>query len=152
MPRGDEFMAIRAHSDPMMVLVKEELKKILRLLDKMDEAANGRSVPADIWISESEVTVRFEVPGAEPKSLALMGNPVFLELSGTKLSFTPPQGAKYLIAERIVGPFRKAVELPAPVDLTKVHARYQDGVMTVRCKRVVERRGQRRKIEFIMEE
>jgi len=145
-------MAIRTRSDPTMVLVKEELKRLLRLLDKMDESANGRTVPADVWISESEVTVRFEVPGAEPKSLQLMGNPNFLEISGTKSCFAPPHGGRYLIAERIVGPFRKAVELPATVDLARVRARFADGVMTVTFKRIEERRGQRRKIEFNIEE
>jgi HSP20 family molecular chaperone IbpA len=144
-------MALRAFSDPTIVLVKEELKRLLHLLTKMDDAQNNRSIPADIWLSETEVVVRFEVPGAEAGSLQLMGNPHFLEVSGIKSCFAPPAGGRYLIAERIVGPFRKAVELPTTVDLTKVRAVFADGVMTVTFQRVAERRGQRRKIEFLVE-
>ncbi|MCZ7583917.1 MAG: Hsp20/alpha crystallin family protein [Deltaproteobacteria bacterium] len=86
-------MVMRGQSDPAFVLLSEQLKKLLRLLDKLEHPTDGRTIaPADVWISPDEVTVRFEIPGADPKTLRLSGHATFLEITGTKSVFTPPAG------------------------------------------------------------
>ncbi len=138
--------------NPTLLFIKEELNRLLRILEKMDMPSYGRSsVPADIWLSEEDVIVRFEIPGGDPRSLSLAGHTTFLEISGTKSTHAPPDGAKYLIAERIVGPFRRAVELPAPVDMNRIQATFANGLMTVTLMRIDERRGHRKKIAFTVE-
>jgi HSP20 family protein len=133
-------------------MMREELVRLLKLLDKLDAQGSERSgIATDVWMSDSEVLIRFEVPGADPDSLRLSGHRCFVELSGTRRAQTP-RGGRYLVAERLVGPFRKAVELPIPVDLSHVSAVYAEGLMTVRVPRVEERRGERRALDFIVNE
>ncbi len=137
-------------SDPSLAMIREELTRLLRLLDRIEP--RPADVPTDIWMGEAEVVVRFEIPGAAPDSLRLSGHRCFLELGGTRASFAPVGGGRFLIAERPAGPFRKSVELPAPVDMACVDAHFADGIMTVRAPRVPERRGERRSLNFTVTE
>ncbi|MCC6159833.1 MAG: Hsp20/alpha crystallin family protein [Deltaproteobacteria bacterium] len=137
-------------SDPSLAMIREELTRLLRLLERIEPRPTD--VPTDIWMGETEVLVRFEVPGAAPDSLRLSGHRCFLELSGTRASFAPEGGGRFLIAERPAGHFRKSVELPAPVDMSQVDAHFADGIMTVRAPRVPERRGERRPLNFTVNE
>ncbi len=144
-------MALRRLSKLNLDFIKEELGRILRLMDKMENPVSDGSVPVDVWVSDSEVTVRFEVPGADPDKIRLTGTPTLLEIAGTTPAVRPPAGGRYHIAERQVGLFRKAVEMPAPVNHSEVVARYVSGVMTVKLKRIADRRSQRHKISFTIE-
>lgn len=135
-----------------MALLKGELGRLLRLMDKMEKPAADSWVRADVWADESEVVVRFEVPGAAADQLRLLGTPVSLEISGIRGPAQTPPGGGYLIAERRLGPFRRAVELPVPVDLSQVQARLKGGVMTVVLRKVVDRRMRRHQLPFTVEE
>jgi HSP20 family protein len=144
-------MALRRLSKLNIELIGEELARIMRLMDKMENPVTDGAIPVDVWMSDSEVTVRFEVPGADPDKLRLTGTPTLLEIAGTTPATKPPVEGRYLIAERPVGLFRKAVEMPAPVNLTDVNAHYANGVMTIILKRIADRRNRRHKISFNIE-
>ncbi|MBZ0271408.1 Hsp20/alpha crystallin family protein [bacterium] len=136
-------------SDPSEVLIKEELLKLLRLLDRLDMPGRTPStVPVDVWLTDHTIVVRFELPGVDPKSVSLEYGATRFDLTAVKPPLKLPKNATYVVAERHVGPVRQAVELPAAVDHSGVKAVLADGVLTVTCRRVTERRGQRRTISL----
>lgn len=95
---------------------------------------NGKTwFPAlDVIDNETEVVVKAEVPGLEPKdvNVALSGNT--LTISGHKDESSEEKGENFYMSERSFGAFRRAVTLPEGVDADKVKAEQKDGVLTVR--------------------
>ena len=143
---------MRRLSELNMALIKEELARLLRLLDKMENPQRDMSAPVDIWMNEDEVVIRFNLPGADQTTLKVYGTRTHLEIAGVRPPVKPPEGGRFLMAERSVGPFHRSVELPAPVDLCNAKAVYQHGVMTVIIPRVVDRRQNSHHIPFTIEE
>lgn len=100
--------------------------------------------PADVVEAEGEVLVRMDVPGMDRSALELFGAPTFLVLRGTKRA--DPEKWTFLRVERTFGPFQRLVVLPVQCDPSRVHARYDRGVLEVRIPKVAERRQVHRQI------
>jgi HSP20 family protein len=88
--------------------------------------------PLDVADGESEVTVRAELPGVDPKELeiSVLGNT--LTVAGEKKETSEKRDGDYFHREARYGSFRRTVTLPAGVTAENVKADYANGVLTVR--------------------
>ncbi|MBM7714627.1 HSP20 family protein [Bacillus thermophilus] len=83
----------------------------------------------DIYVTETDVVVLMEIPGALKEDIAL-------SVSGSKLSvkgvLQPPMinGASVL-NERKYGEFQRNIDLPEPVDSKDIYARFKNGLLTI---------------------
>jgi HSP20 family protein len=92
----------------------------------------------DVSETESEVTIRAELPGIDPKDLdvSVVGNQ--LTLSGEKRESTEQKEKGYYQSETRYGAFRRTVPLPPGVDPSQVEAKYEHGVLTLQIKKSPE--------------
>jgi HSP20 family protein len=101
------------------------------------EPAFGRGfTPAlDINETDSEVTVRAEMPGvaASDVDVSVTGNR--LVVSGEKKDRTEKNEHGLYHVESRFGSFRREVELPGEIDPQHVEASFENGVLTVRAKK-----------------
>jgi HSP20 family protein len=86
----------------------------------------------DFSENEKEYIVRLEVPGIPKEDLEVNVDGQALTISGRRDFEREEKTEEYFWREREAGKFIRTVQLPAPVDASKVAATYQDGVMTVR--------------------
>jgi HSP20 family protein len=86
----------------------------------------------DLSETDTEVTVRTEIPGIDPKSLNVSISGYTLMISGEKKEEKEREGENFYHCERRFGSFRREVELPAGIDPDKVTAEYENGVATIR--------------------
>jgi len=70
-------------------------------------------------------------PGVDPASLDIQIEKGLLTLSGERKIQEAPSEATLHIDERFVGRFRRVVTLPDDVDVDKVSAEYQNGVLHI---------------------
>ena len=108
---------------------------------------NGTTVysPAlDVSESEDGFTVRMEVPGVAKDQIKLSVEDDVLTISGER--HVESEDAKHLIRERRYGAFERRLSLPDTIDLEKVAARHEDGVLTVELPKNEEARITRREI------
>ncbi len=99
-------------------------------------AAEGPWGPAvDLSESESELTVRAEVPGIDPKDIDVQVTGNQLVITGEKKESGEKREGNWYHRESRFGAFRRAVPLPEGVDRNKVHADYANGVLTVRMEK-----------------
>jgi HSP20 family protein len=132
---------------------RTELSPVLALRNEMDRlfdtffrepfgamdwpfGSSGKwSPPLDMAESDTEYTVRAELPGIEPKELevSVVGNE--LVLSGEKKETTEHNGKNYHHTETRYGSFRRTVPLPEGVDTENVDAQYANGVLTLHLKK-----------------
>lgn len=102
-----------------------------------DEGGALRSwAPAvDVTETDTEVTVRAEMPGIAPGDIEVTVSGEMLTISGEKKETRERKGENFFQSERHFGSFRRSVALPASVDSEKVSAEHQNGVLTVTLKK-----------------
>jgi len=113
-------------------------KEMDRLFDRFWEGdlpqlpSLGDWAPAlDVSETKDSVMVKAEVPGMDPKDIALSLQDQVLTLKGEKKQEKEEKDEHYYRAERSYGAFARAIRLPAPVDASKVTATFKHGLLTV---------------------
>jgi HSP20 family protein len=97
-----------------------------------ETAEPGQWIPAiDLSESGSEIHVRAELPGIDPKDVDVSVSEDRLVISGEKKSATEKTTDGWTHRESHYGSFSRAIPLPEAVDPAKVTARYDKGVLTV---------------------
>lgn len=93
--------------------------------------SGGRGMRLDLAESESEVVVKAELPGVDPKDVEINVTGNVLTLRGEKKSDREESGRDFHFVERQYGSFHRSIPLPTAVDADRVAAEYKNGVLTV---------------------
>jgi len=105
-----------------------------QLLGQVQQHVPGLSTafpPVNVWQDTDNVYVEAELPGMKLDDLEIYvveGNQ--LALRGERKPFTADKGVWHR-QERGFGKFARTIPLPVPVDLDKVEARFENGVLHV---------------------
>jgi len=91
--------------------------------------------PLDVSESDSEVIVRAEVPGIDPKDLEITVTEDRLTLSGEKKETIEKKDRDVYHRESRYGNFSRTIPLPASIDPAHVSADYSHGVLKVTLKK-----------------
>ena len=89
--------------------------------------------PMDVSETENDLVVRVEVPGVEPKEIAVVFEKNTLTISGEKAApeKEPKAEERAHRVERRYGRFVRQVEFNTMVDGDRVEAAFKNGVLTV---------------------
>ena len=87
----------------------------------------------DIKETAEAVVVKAEVPGMDAKDINISVTGEVLTIKGEKKSEREEKEENYHLVERSYGSFSRSLTLPAAVDLDKIEAKYDKGVLTVTC-------------------
>ncbi len=94
----------------------------------------GEWAPAvDVSESDDKVTVKVELPGLDAKDIDISVTGEVLTVKGEKKSEREEKKENYHLVERSYGSFSRALKLPATVEVDKIEAKYEKGVLTVAC-------------------
>lgn len=130
--------------------IQSEINRLFdNLLDLGGEGKDGGAwIPnADIVETDDTLLVKVELPGVAGAGLSvsvLGGN---LILQGEKARPEPAPAAKFHLAERAFGRFRRVIGLGVPVNTHRAEAELRDGLLNVRFPKVPNRRGEEVAIE-----
>ncbi|GAB4289596.1 MAG: Hsp20/alpha crystallin family protein [Myxococcota bacterium] len=144
----------------MTPMMEESLEKLWYLRREIDrvfreyfynrQAKPGEQfvdIPVDIYESEGEIVVEAELPGCEKKDISVFFQADMLIIEGVKHGEENIKG-NLTISERKEGSFRRVIELSRAANTQKAVATFADGVLTIKLPKIIERRGQKRKIEI----
>jgi|UniRef100_A0A7V6A2S5 HSP20 family protein len=87
----------------------------------------------DVAETEDQVVVKAEIPGIDPKEITVSLSGDVLTIKGEKKSEREEKKENYHLVERSSGSFSRSITLPAAVNLEKIEAYYQKGVLTITC-------------------
>jgi len=122
-----------------------EVSKLRREMDRLwdDYFGPGRRAlrpmemefaPAvDVSETAEQVVVKAEVPGIDVKDIDITLSGDVLTIKGEKKSEREEKEESYHLVERSYGSFTRSLKLPAAVEMDKIAARYEKGVLTVTC-------------------
>src|SRR5919112_2960643 len=92
-----------------------------------------RWAPAlDVLQEDGDIVVRAELPGVRQEDVEITFHNGVLTISGVRQAEEQKEGSGYYVRERRYGSFRRNMALPEGTDESKIHARFQDGVLEVR--------------------
>ena len=123
--------------------------EINRLFDNLLElrASGGESggtwLPsADVYETDKELVVKFEVPGVDGRdvSMSVEGNRLILRGEKRRNASTS-RGGRFHCMERGYGKFKRVVHISSPVNTREASALLSDGVLEISFPKVPNRRG-----------
>jgi HSP20 family protein len=102
-----------------------------RLSTNLQEAVEVQKVPVKLYRSTERLTVAAPMPGLQPEDITVeVTAEGYLVLDGSLRSAL--KGEKELLADEwSVGPYRRSLALPVPVDGSGATATYGNGVLVV---------------------
>ena len=125
--------------------LKREMDRLFeRFFDSpwAETPALGDWTPAiDVTEGKEAVTVKAEVPGVDPKDIAVSLEGDVLTIKGEKEEKKEEKDERQHRVERSWGAFMRAVRLPAPVDGGKVTATFKNGVVTITLPKTTSAKG-----------
>jgi HSP20 family protein len=92
---------------------------------------SGWSPALDLHEDKDNFFVRAELPGMKKEDIEISLHEGVLTLSGERKEEKKHEGVAIHRSERFVGRFQRTLTLPSAVDLDKVKATYEDGLLTV---------------------
>jgi HSP20 family protein len=101
----------------------------------------------DLVDVNGEFILTAELPGMKLEDVEIEVVDNVLMLKGEKKQFEQWKEANLKVAERNYGMFERSFTLPLAVVVDKIHAEFQNGVLTVHLPKTEEARGRRIKIE-----
>ena len=87
----------------------------------------------DVKETDEAVVVKAEVPGIDAQDINISVTGDVLTIKGEKKSEREEKEENYHLVERSYGSFSRSMALPTAVDLDKIEAKYDKGVLTVTC-------------------
>jgi len=86
--------------------------------------------PVDMMDEGENVVVRAALPGINPSDIqiSLLGNVLSIDVES---SGSDTERSNWLLRERPVGPFRRSLTVPVPVDPDATNAQYEQGILTL---------------------
>lgn len=85
---------------------------------------------ADIYETKDHVVVQLDVPGVNIDAIDLQCEKGMLSVKGER-SFNGDNERQYYRVENVYGPFERYFEIPRTLDVEKVEAKYDAGVLTL---------------------
>ena len=85
----------------------------------------------DVVTEDGDIVVRAELPGMTQEDVDVTFNNGLLTISGERKTEEQKEGSDYYVRERRYGSFRRSLALPEGTDESKIHARYENGVLEV---------------------
>lgn len=89
------------------------------------------SPAVDVYSKDGDLVIKAELPGMKPEDVDITLQEGVLTISGERKAEHEREGAGYYVKERRYGSFRRSMRLPEGVDESKIHARFEDGVLEV---------------------
>ncbi|NOZ86625.1 MAG: Hsp20/alpha crystallin family protein [Deltaproteobacteria bacterium] len=135
-----------------LLYFRQEIDKIFQEFfdQKTEPGTEGPGepeVPVDIFDLGDEFLILAELPGIGKDDFILSAVRDTFFIEGEKKRRHPGEGSRFICAERDFGFFRRIIELPEAGNMTKVQARYSNGILAIRLPKIKERRGRKTRIE-----
>ena len=122
-------------------LLKAEVNRLIEILLRTTERATGWHPAVDVFEEAEGTVVQVELPGVHGDEVEVGLRDRTLIVRGVKRRLErEPAARRFHLMERFIGSFQLTVELPEPADPRLAAAALEEGVLTIRLPRLVEKR------------
>lgn len=124
------------------LIVRDPFREMMSLREAMDKlfeesfvsprwlfGGEGVSLPVDIYDKGDSYVVSASVPGVKPEDIDISITGDTLTIKGETKSEEKVEKGNYIRQERRFGRFERALSLPGRIDVDKVEAVFENGVL-----------------------
>jgi HSP20 family protein len=104
-------------------------REMNRIFSGLDYPLTQEVPPVNAWVGEGDVVVTAELPGVDPGKVDISVVGDTLTISGSRETEPLKEGESYHRQERSHGRFTRTLQLPFPVEVGKVDAKYDKGIL-----------------------
>jgi HSP20 family protein len=115
-------------ADPLREMQRLQ-REMNRVFSGLDHPLTHEFPPVNAWVGEADVMVTAELPGVDPGKVDVSVVGDTLTISGSREGEPLKAGESYHRQERSHGRFTRTLQLPFPVEVDKVDARYDKGIL-----------------------
>jgi HSP20 family protein len=113
-----------------MLMRFDPMREFDRVFEQAWSQTRQASVPMDAYRHEDTLVINLDLPGVDPGSIDLTVERNALTISAER-HWQPVEGDQLVAAERRHGSFSRQLFLGDGLDTDKIHATYENGVLTV---------------------
>ena len=137
-----------------LVGIQDELNRLFGRTysggEPMRPSAAGAWMPAmDVFETEDTIVAKLELPGIEPGDVEVAVEDSTLTVSGKREFSSETNEENYHRVERRYGSFSRSIALPQTVDVEKVSAKFDKGVLEIAVPKVERAKPKRIEIEAV---
>lgn len=114
--------------------------------EEKDLVSSSWAPAVDIFETEKELILSAEIPGIEEKDIELKIEDNTLVIKGDRKFEKETKEENYHRIERSYGSFFRSFSLPSYVDLEKIEAEHENGILKIRMPKKTERKPRTVKI------
>jgi HSP20 family protein len=119
-----------------MVSLREKMNRLFEDVftgrgDDKELASSTWAPAVDIFETENELVMSAEIPGIDEKDIEIKLEDNTLTLKGERKFEKETKEENYHRIERSYGSFYRAFTLPNSVDLDKIHAEHENGILKI---------------------
>ncbi|UCE97866.1 MAG: Hsp20/alpha crystallin family protein [Dehalococcoidia bacterium] len=111
------------------------------------EGAEDWNILIDVIQKPDSIIVKASIPGVEPDAVDLTVEDNVLTLRAERKFEAEGEEAQFLIQERPVGSFYRAIRLPDTVDASKIQSFLENGVLTIELPKAEEKKKKQIKVQ-----
>ncbi len=115
--------------------MEDEMKRLLysfgRTLLESPFTTTSEFPPVNVWTNEDDAVVTTEIPGVDPETIDISVKGQVLTIRGSRQSEELKEGESYHRRERWGGQFTRTIDLPFNIELNKVEARFNKGMLYI---------------------
>ncbi len=100
----------------------------------------------DMYSTADELFIEVEMPGVAKDDIELYLHKNTIKVSALKVEHVEYRRTNYVCLERVFGRLYRSIEIPFPVNTSKVRATYCNGVLTIVMPRIEDKRAQKRSV------
>ncbi len=105
------------------------------------------SIPVDVTQEGDDIVIRASTPGLKPEDISVTLEDGLLTIEGEVASDSEVNEPNYLLRERRVGRFRRALRLPDTADADKAQPSYDNGVLKIAVPKQEARKAKRLEVK-----
>ncbi len=117
---------------PFFASFQDEMNRTLDNFCSQDISTGMEWKPAvDVIETESDITIKAEIPGTDPKDIDISITEDTLTLKGEKKEEKEKIGKCYHRIESSYGSFKRTINLPVSIEVDKVTAKGSNGLLEI---------------------
>lgn len=116
--------------EPFRELTLRELDRMSQAFNDQGQALPQRSMPLDAYREGDRFVIRFDLPGVDRDSIDLTVEKNVLSVRAER-GWKPGEGQEVVAAERPQGVFSRQLFLGDSLDVDRISATYESGVLTL---------------------
>jgi HSP20 family protein len=136
--------------DPLRDLrqMEDTVNRLWRGYGGVPAGSEDWNILIDVVQKEDDIIVKASIPGVKPEAIDLAIEDNILTIKSERKPDFENDNTAYLIQERPVGSFYRALRLPDTVDADKIQTTYENGVLTIVLPKAEEKKKKQIKIQI----